>query len=75
MGKAVKTTPTIGSNVEKITHKNVKFSAWDLGGQDCIRSIWSTYYSRTDAVVFVIDSTDIKNEVIAKTELFKIVIN
>ena len=53
----------------------MKFSAWDLGGQERIRSIWSTYYGRTDAIVFVIDSTDTKNEVISKTELFKIVIN
>lgn len=75
LGKAVETTPTIGSNVEEITHKNVKFSAWDLGGQERIRSVWSTYYSRTDAVIFVLDSTDIKSEVIAKTELFKIVIS
>ena len=75
MEKAVETTPTLGSYVEEITHKNVKFSTWDLGGQERIRSTWSTYYSRTEAVVFVIDSTDIKNEVIAKTELFKIEIN
>ncbi len=53
----------------------MKFSAWDLGGQERIRSIWPTYYARTNAIVFVIDSTDIKNEVISKTELFKIVIN
>lgn len=75
LGKAVETTPTIGSNVEEISHKNVKLSAWDLGGQERIRSIWSTYYTRTDAVIFVIDSTDLKGEVIAKTELFKVVIN
>jgi small GTP-binding protein len=75
LGKAVETTPTIGSNVEEITHKNVKLSAWDLGGQERVRSIWSTYYTRTDAVIFVIDSTDMKGEVIAKTELFKVVIN
>ena len=67
LGKAVETTPTIGSNVEEITHKNVKFSAWDLGGQERIRSVWSTYYTRSDAVIFVIDSTDLKSEVIAKT--------
>lgn len=60
LGKAVETTPTIGSNVEEISHKNVKLSAWDLGGQERIRSIWSTYYTRTDAVIFVIDSTDLK---------------
>lgn len=61
LNKAVKTTPTIGSNVEEINHKNIKMSAWDLGGQERIRSIWSSYYSRTNAVIFVIDSTDTKN--------------
>ena len=29
------TQPTIGSNVESITHKNLAFEAWDLGGQVC----------------------------------------
>ncbi len=33
MGKVIDTSPTIGSNIEEITHNNVKFSAWDLGGQ------------------------------------------
>lgn len=75
LGKTIETSPTIGSNVENITHNNVKFSAWDLGGQERMRSIWSTYYQRTDAIIFVIDSSDGKNEVISKTELFKIVIN
>lgn len=40
-----------------------------------MRGLWSTYYTRSDAVIFVIDSTDINSEFTAKTELFKIVIN
>lgn len=28
----IQTQPTIGSNVEEITHKNLKLQAWDLGG-------------------------------------------
>ena len=75
MGKVIDTSPTIGSNVEEINHNNVKFSAWDLGGQERIRSIWQTYYTRTNAIIFVIDSTDVKNQVVSKAELFKIVIN
>ncbi len=31
LGQMVKTTPTIGSNVEELTYNNVKFQAWDLG--------------------------------------------
>ena len=33
LGEVVVTQPTIGSNVEHITHKNIAFEAWDLGGQ------------------------------------------
>ncbi len=33
LGEVVVTQPTIGSNVEEINYKNVKFQVWDLGGQ------------------------------------------
>ena len=58
LGQLVKTTPTIGSNVEEINYDNVKFQAWDLGGQESTRSVWDVYYMNTDAVVYVIDSQD-----------------
>jgi len=58
LGTLVKTTPTIGSNVEELTYNNVKFQAWDLGGQESIRSVWDVYYMNTDAIVYVIDSQD-----------------
>ncbi len=32
---------------------------WDLGGQSSIRPFWRCYYPNTDAVVFVVDSTDV----------------
>ena len=58
LGTLVKTTPTIGSNVEELTYNNVKFQAWDLGGQESTRSVWDVYYMSTDAIVYVIDSKD-----------------
>ena len=58
LGQLVKTTPTIGSNVEELTYNNVKFQAWDLGGQESTRSVWDVYYMNTDAIVYVIDSMD-----------------
>ena len=58
LGQLVKTAPTIGSNVEEINYDNVKFQAWDLGGQESTRSLWDVYYMNTDAVVYVIDSHD-----------------
>ena len=58
LGQLVKTTPTIGSNVEELTYNNVKFQAWDLGGQESTRSVWDVYYMNTDAIVYVIESID-----------------
>ena len=58
LGQLVKTTPTIGSNVEELQYNNVKFQAWDLGGQESTRSVWDVYYMNTDAIVYVIDSID-----------------
>lgn len=71
----VETQPTIGSNVEEVVHENVHFQIWDLGGQDSLRSAWSTYYVNTDAVIMVVDSTDSKRIHIVKTELARLMAN
>lgn len=31
---------------------------WDVGGQHTIRSFWGNYFSKTDGLIWVIDSTD-----------------
>ena len=48
LGQLVNTQPTIGSNVEEINYNNVQFQAWDLGGQESMRSVWDAYYVNTD---------------------------
>ena len=48
IGELVVTQPTIGANVEEISHENVKFQAFDLGGQESMRSVWDAYYSNVD---------------------------
>ena len=75
LGQLVKTTPTIGSNVEELTYNNVKFQAWDLGGQESTRTVWDVYYMNTDAVVYVIDSQDDENFEISKSEFHKVIAN
>ena len=75
LGQLVKTTPTIGSNVEEINYNNVKFQAWDLGGQENMRSVWDVYYSNTDGVIFVIDSNDKDNYEESKNQFYKILQN
>ena len=73
LGQLVKTTPTIGSNVEELTYNNVKFQAWDLGGQESTRSVWDVYYMNTDAVVYVIDSSDDEYLEESKSQFHKLI--
>lgn len=34
----------------------MNISIWDLGGQQKIRCLWKSYYSSTNAIIFVVDS-------------------
>lgn len=31
----------------QVVHNNVRFAVWDLGGQDSLREVWSTYFIHT----------------------------
>lgn len=57
-GEVVTTNPTVGFNIEKVEYKNIIFTVWDVGGQHKIRQIWQHYYQSTDALIFVVDSSD-----------------
>eukprot|EP01083_Nonionella_stella_P004295 12417_1 len=76
IGEVVTTIPTIGFNVENVEYKNLKFTVWDVGGQQSIRQLWKHYYSNTDAIIFVLDANDTKrvrgNEHCAKEELHRL---
>jgi ADP-ribosylation factor protein 6 len=69
----VTTIPTVGFNVESVTYKNVKFNVWDVGGQDKIRPLWRHYYSGTQGLIFVVDSSDKARVDEARSELHKII--
>ncbi|KAI9368887.1 ADP-ribosylation factor family-domain-containing protein [Aspergillus egyptiacus] len=69
----VTTIPTVGFNVESVTYKNVKFNVWDVGGQDKIRPLWRHYYSGTQGLIFVVDSSDAARMEEARSELHKII--
>merc|ERR1711860_8695 len=69
----VTTVPTIGFNVETVQLRNIKFTIWDVGGQDKIRQLWKHYFQNTQAVIFVVDSADrVRLEKEAKEELEKL---
>ncbi|RZF37871.1 hypothetical protein LSTR_LSTR007724 [Laodelphax striatellus] len=64
--------PTIGFNVESVDYKSVRFNIWDIGGQPKLRPLWKHYYLNTQAVVFVIDSSDKERLPEALSELSKL---
>ena len=52
------TVPTIGFETETFEKGNLTFCAFDIGGQTKIRKMWHHYYPNTDAIVFIVDSSD-----------------
>eukprot|EP01105_Mastigella_eilhardi_P003442 TRINITY_DN1439_c0_g1_i9.p1 TRINITY_DN1439_c0_g1~~TRINITY_DN1439_c0_g1_i9.p1 ORF type:complete len:201 (+),score=70.86 TRINITY_DN1439_c0_g1_i9:64-603(+) len=58
LGEIVTTIPTIGFNVETVEYRNLRFTMWDVGGQDKIRPLWRHYYHTTQGLIFVVDSND-----------------
>ena len=58
LGQPKRTVPTIGFNVETLEYKNIAFTVWDVGGQEKLRALWRHYFQNTQAVIFVVDSSD-----------------
>uniref|UniRef100_A0A0N4ZCC6 ADP-ribosylation factor 6 n=1 Tax=Parastrongyloides trichosuri TaxID=131310 RepID=A0A0N4ZCC6_PARTI len=73
LGQSVTTIPTVGFNVETVTYRNIKFSVWDVGGQDKIRPLWRHYYAGSHGLVFVVDSGDRDRIDEARQELHRII--
>eukprot|EP01060_Flectonema_neradi_P010239 TRINITY_DN1735_c5_g1_i1.p1 TRINITY_DN1735_c5_g1~~TRINITY_DN1735_c5_g1_i1.p1 ORF type:complete len:183 (+),score=39.00 TRINITY_DN1735_c5_g1_i1:61-609(+) len=71
LGEIVTTIPTIGFNVETVEYKNIKFTMWDVGGQDKLRPLWRHYFQNTNGVIFVVDSNDKDRVAQARDELQK----
>jgi len=72
VGEVVSTIPTIGFNVETVQYNNIKFQVWDLGGQTSIRPYWRCYFPNTQAVIYVVDSSDTERMSTAQEEFHAI---
>ncbi|CCH41074.1 ADP-ribosylation factor [Wickerhamomyces ciferrii] len=72
LNKIKTTAPTVGFNVETFQYKNVKFNMWDVGGQDRLRPLWRHYYPKTNALIYVIDSSDRSRLEESKRQLYKV---
>ncbi|KAJ9490120.1 hypothetical protein VN97_g3153 [Penicillium thymicola] len=65
----IETVPTVGFNVESLTHGGMDFVCLDKGGSDKLRPEWSDYFAKTNAIIFVVDSTDMARLDDASNEL------
>lgn len=72
LGEVIATTPTIGFNIETIKYKNFQIDLWDLSGFFRYRPLWSSSYSKSKGLIFVIDSEDRTNVIEAKNELHNV---
>jgi len=71
-GEVLSITPTIGFNVESIEYRNIKFTVWDLAGQDRIRKLWHHYYIHAKALIYVVDCNDVERLSLSCQELNKL---
>ena len=51
-------SPTFGFAIKSIPYKSFKLNLWDVGGQATIRAYWRNYFEETDAIIWVVDSSD-----------------
>jgi len=73
LGQPKKTIPTIGFNVETLEYKSIAFTVWDVGGQEKLRTLWRHYYANTQALIFVVDSSDRSRLQEAAEELHRLI--
>ena len=63
---------TVGMEVSKFESEGIQCIAWDIGGQRAFReTVWQSYLMGSKAVIYVIDSTDLKRLQESKQELDK----
>lgn len=73
-GETVTTIPTTGFNVETLTAiQGVEFTVWDVGGNwNYHGGLWRHYVQGTDAVICVVDSSDVHQIDQARNSLWRL---
>ncbi|KAF9518423.1 hypothetical protein BS47DRAFT_1325428 [Hydnum rufescens UP504] len=51
-------SPTLGFEIKTFVHGKYTLNIWDVGGQRTLRPYWRNYFEQTDALVWVVDSSD-----------------
>lgn len=50
---------TVGLNIARIHRGSDVVLVWDMGGKQSLRGLWKNYLSDADAIVWVLDATDV----------------
>ena len=67
--KIAQTKPTIHPHSEELKMGNLVLNTFDLGGHETARKIWKDYFPAVHAILFLIDSVDVKRFEEARKEL------
>lgn len=70
-----RTCPTLEFNVEKVRHRRINMEMLDLAGRKFARESWTLSVGDKDALIFVVDSSDVRRMWEAQQELHRVVRN
>ena len=74
-GKPSNQGPTLGLDIRTFQKDRVTMKVWDIGGQKKYRKEWGNYAIGSDAIIFVVDSSDMERITVAKEELSRLLDN
>lgn len=65
-------SPTLGFAIQTFQYQGYHLNVWDIGGQKSLRPYWKNYFEKTDAIIWVVDSSDTARLTDCKEELAKL---